>query len=161
MSAPIGSPRAEQKYESAYLSGTATAGEWLVWSPTQDFSQQIWTAEKGPSTWTDWDSGAFLFAGVVVRDSVWKNTHTLPQTGQTIPLVRRGYHPAAMLGPDFLVGDKGYPLILGGSGVIGFEGCANVAPLASTDVGLIVGASLDAITVAGGSTQTARVFVLS
>jgi len=65
MSAPIGSTKAEPQFESAYLSGTATSGNWMVWSPTQDFSQKVWVAEKCPDTWTDWTGGAYLFCGVV------------------------------------------------------------------------------------------------
>ena len=136
MSSQVGSGhRPEPEYQGCYLSGTATYGDWMCWSTTQDFSQKKWTVERAPTSEANPGAGSFLFAGVTYR----RHQNDKMETGRPITIITKGYHPEARINVDAMI-DIGHPLWMGGgSGVAGRVNPYDPAP------GNIMGTVLEAV----------------
>ena len=108
MAGPIAERRPTTRIQGAYLSGTATFGDWMVWSPGQDFTADDLYVQQSPVSAVDWANGAFLFAGILNRTK----QDELLEAGQTVNLVTEGYCKRVnIIGVAFAGG--GYPLGIG------------------------------------------------
>lgn len=119
MAGPIAERRPTPRIQGAFLSGTATFGDWMVWSPGQAVANYYSSESDGafvqqaPVDPTDWANGAFMFAGIITRT---RQTELL-QAGETLNLVTEGYCKRAnIFGAAF--SGAGHPLGIGNSGLI-------------------------------------------
>ena len=108
MAGPIAERRPTPRIQGAFLSGTATFGDWMVWSPGNTLTDENWTVQQAPHQNTDWVQGAFAFAGILSRT----RQNELLQAGETVNLVTEGYCKRAnIIGMAFA--GFGYPLGIG------------------------------------------------
>ena len=98
----------------AYLSGTCSSGDWVVWCPGNSKTDLAnWKVQKSPTSPTDWDAGAYMLAGVCYNHG---NDPAPGYGGDIVTIICGGFTPKGrVVDPGGAILNDGYPLALGGT----------------------------------------------